>query len=289
MRTAPPRGPAGPRPAVVVLVVGTGTDVGKTWVAARLLEAWRGAGLSVAARKPAQSYAEGAGPTDAEVLGAASGENPAAVCPPAQSYPVALAPPMAADALGVTPPTVADLVAAVAWPQPGPGRGAGGGAGGGAGAGAGVGVSVGLVETAGGVRSPQADDGDAVDVGAALQPDWVVLVADAGLGTVNAVRLSLAALTDVGGPGPAPLVPVVVLNRFDASSDLHRRNLAWLRDRDGVQVVAATSEELADLAGRVAPHPAGGLYEPPARRARSSRLSWRRARRVALRSGPPST
>ena len=40
----------GTRPGVLVVVAGTGTDVGKTWVAARLLEHWRRAGLSVAAR-----------------------------------------------------------------------------------------------------------------------------------------------------------------------------------------------------------------------------------------------
>jgi hypothetical protein len=31
---------------------------------------------------------------------------------------------------------------------------------------------------------------------------------------------------------------VVLLNRFDPSDDLHRRNLAWLVERDGVDAVA---------------------------------------------------
>ncbi len=53
---------------------------------------------------------------------------------------------------------------------------------------------MGLVETAGGVRSPLAADGDCLDYCAALDPDVVVLVADAGLGTINAVRLTLDAL-----------------------------------------------------------------------------------------------
>jgi dethiobiotin synthetase len=223
----------------VVLVAGTGTDVGKTWVAAALLGAWRAAGFSVAARKPAQSYAEGAGPTDAEVLAAASGENPATVCPPERSYPVPMAPPMAADALGLVAPTVADLVDALAWPAAGPGAAGG--------------VDIGLVETAGGVRSPQADDGDVTDVGRALDPDHVILVADAGLGTINAVRLSLAALTEVRRDGRPSLIPVVVLNRFDASSALHHRNQAWLHHRDGVCTVAATPEGLAALSARMTP------------------------------------
>ena len=215
----------GPRPSVIVLVAGTGTEVGKTWVAARLLEAWRRAGLSVAARKPAQSFAVGSGPTDAEVLAAASGEDPLSVCPPARSYPVALAPPMAVSVLGLPPPTMAALVAELAWPDPP--------------------VDVGLVETAGGVRSPQADDGDVIDMVAAIVPDHVVLVADAGLGTINSIRLSLAALTT------APTA-VVLLNRFDPSSDLHRRNRAWLRDHHAITTTEATSPGLISLATRLA-------------------------------------
>ena len=66
---------------------------------------------------------------------------------------------------------------------------------------------MGLVETAGGVRSPQADDGDVRRHGRAVVPDAVVLVADAGLGTVNAVRLSVAALTDARRTGAAPQHP----------------------------------------------------------------------------------
>jgi dethiobiotin synthetase len=223
---------SGPRPDVLVLVAGTGTDVGKTWVAARLLEAWRAAGITVAARKPAQSFTPGSGPTDAEVLGDASGEDPGTVCAPARSYPVALAPPMAAAALGLPSPTVADLIGELAWPAHA--------------------VGVGLVETAGGVRSPQAEDGDVIDIASATGPDGIVLVADAGLGTVNAVRLSMAALTDVVRDGPAPLPVFVVLNRFDASSALHHRNLAWLRDRDHLCVVEGTTSGVAALAGRLA-------------------------------------
>lgn len=214
------------RPHRLVVVVGTGTDVGKTWVGARILGALRAAGWRVAARKPAQSYDPSDEPAtrDAAVLGAASGEQPETVCPPPRWYEVALAPPMAADVLERPAFGVGDLVAEVCWPdEP---------------------VDVGLVETAGGVRSPLAADGDGVSLCAALAPDLVVLVADAGLGTINAVRLTAAALEGIG----APLV--VVLNRFDPSSDLHERNLTWLRQRDAFRVVTLPGgeEELADLA-----------------------------------------
>ena len=89
------------------------------------------------------------------------------------------------------------------------------------------------------------------------------LVADAGLGTINSVRLSLAALATTGASGATgatgatgraddvPPVPVVVLNRFDPASELHRRNLDWLRHTDGTDVTEATGWWLESVAGRL--------------------------------------
>lgn len=203
--------PSTARPNRLLVVAGTGTEVGKTWVAARLLAALRSQGCSVAARKPAQSFDPGddaLGTTDAQLLGAASGEEPATVCPARRWYPVAMAPPMAAEHLGLPPVTLADLAAELVWPDPA--------------------VDVGVVETAGGVHSPLAEDGDTVDLCRMLRPTVVVLVADAGLGTINAVRLGAGALA------AHPLV--VVVNRFDAEDELHRRNASWLTERDGLSV-----------------------------------------------------
>jgi dethiobiotin synthetase len=222
------------RPERIVLVCGTGTEVGKTWVCDRLLRELRGRDLSVAARKPAQAFdidGEGVrlgGATDAEVLGAASGEHPATVCHSFRSYHRAMAPPMAAEALGLPPFTVGDLVGEMVWPS--------------------APVHVGVVEMAGGVRSPQAADGDTTDFVAALRPDVVVLVADAGLGTINSVRLSMDALATV--TGPQPRIPVIViLDRFDGHHDIHRRNREWLAVRSGYRVVTLPGREsfLADL------------------------------------------
>lgn len=208
------------RPERLVAVVGTGTEVGKTWVTCAVLRLLRQRNVAVAARKPAQSYAVGDLSTDAEALGAASGEPPEQVCPSHRCYAVAFAPPMAADALGRPAFRVADLIAELTWPS---------------------GVGVGFVETAGGVRSPIADDGDCADLLRLLRPDAVLLVADAGLGTINAVRLSVQALS--------PYLPMVFLNRFDAENDLHRRNLAWLRERDGLHVVADLDELAFSITG----------------------------------------
>ena len=212
-----------PRPARLVAVVGTGTEVGKTWVTARLARALADAGHAVAARKPAQSFDPGDDPatTDAAVLGRATGEPAEAVCPPGRWYPAAMAPPMAAQALGRPGFTVADLAAEVARSWPGDVAGA-----------------VGLVETAGGVRSPQADDGDAVDLLRLLSPDAVVLVADAGLGVINAVRLCAGALGEVRG-----VRLVVVLNRFDPADPVHRTSRAWLADHHGLATMAVPGTE----------------------------------------------
>jgi dethiobiotin synthetase len=210
------------RPERLVLVTGTGTEVGTTWVACRLARALRGRGLVVAARKPAQSYAAGDDPasTDAAMLAEATGDSPQLVCPQHRWYPVRMAPPMAADALGRPAFTVADLARELAWP---------------------VGVAVGLVECAGGVRSPLATDGDAPALAEALHPERVVLVAEAGLGTINAVRLATAALADW---------PVsVVLNRFEPALDLHQRNRAWLAERDGLHVVVDGADLVAAIVG----------------------------------------
>ena len=204
-----------PRPDRVVVVAGTATEIGKTFVAAAFLRALRHSGLRVAARKPAQSFTLGDHDTDAVVLAAATDADPAEVCLPHRCYETPMAPPMAAEALGRPPFTIGDLVAELTWPD---------------------GVDLGLVETAGGVRSPIAADGDCAAFAQAVGPDLVVLVADAGLGTINAVRLSVGALEG--------LRVVVMLNRFRPADELHERNRSWLVERDGYDVVASVDSLL---------------------------------------------
>lgn len=203
------------RPERLVVALGTGTEVGKTWVGAAVLAELRGRGVAVAARKPVQSFAPGDGSTDAHVLAAATGEAVDDVCPRHRWYEAAMAPPMAADALGRAPFTVAELAGELRWPER---------------------TAVGWVETIGGPRSPIAADGDSADLAAALAPDATVLVADAGLGAINAVRLCVAAVEKP---------TVVVLNRYD-NSDLQARNRQWL-EGDGVDVVVGPAKLAARL------------------------------------------
>jgi dethiobiotin synthetase len=196
------------RPRRLVVVTGTATGIGKTWVAARLLESLAASGLRVAVRKPVQSGLPG-DVSDADILAQASGDAPEHVCAPHRRYGLAMAPFMAADALGLPAFTLADLVAEISWP---------------------AGVDVGLVEGAGGVRSPMtSDDRDTADLADALRPDLVVMVADAGLGTINAVRTAV--------PAVAAHPVSIYLNRYDRQDEIHRRNRSWLGSRLDVEVV----------------------------------------------------
>jgi len=204
------------RPERLVLVTGTGTEIGKTWWTAATAGELRRRGVVVAARKPVQSFAPGDRPTDADVLAAATDEPSETVCRPDRWYRAPMAPPMAAEMLGAPPFRIADLAAELAWPER---------------------CAVGFVESVGGPRSPLAADGDTVDLARMLTPTMTVLVADAGLGTINAVRLCSEVLDD-------PLV--VALNRFKPGVDLHRRNRAWIEvDHDVVVDPVVLADRLA--------------------------------------------
>ena len=110
--------------------------------------------------------------------------------------------------LGAPGFTVADLVGGIVWPE---------------------GIDVGLVEGVGGPRSPdQRRRRQRRPRARSSHPTSWCVVADAGLGTINAVRLSVAAFADF---------PVVVaLNRF-TTEPLPERNRAHLVERDGLDVV----------------------------------------------------
>jgi dethiobiotin synthetase len=197
------------RPGRLIVVTGTGTEVGKTWVTAAVARQAGALGLTVAARKAVQSFdppGPQSAPTDAALLAAATGEPADIVCPRRRSYPLAMAPPMAAAALGIQPPSLADLAGELtrSWPADP--------------------VDLGLIEGAGGVASPLAADGHTADLARVVEADGAILVADPSLGVINAVRLSAAAL--------APLSIAVHLNRYNQEDDLHRRNHEWLQQGD---------------------------------------------------------
>ncbi|MEX1217998.1 MAG: dethiobiotin synthase [Acidimicrobiales bacterium] len=213
----------GLRPQRLIVVVGTRTEIGKTWVSARLLRDLRANGFDVAARKPVQSFEFDDALTDAHFLADATGETPNEVCPHHRWYPVAMAPPMAAEALARPSFSVEDLVSEIQWPLPAP--------------------DIAFVEGVGGVRSPMAADGDAITLIELLQPDIVILVADARLGTINEVTLSLEAINS----GAHVATPIVVLNQFDPADDLHQRNREWLASHLDVEVLSSVPAVVARI------------------------------------------
>jgi dethiobiotin synthetase len=201
------------RPSRLIGVVGTGTEIGKTWVTSRLITLERNRGRRVAARKPVQSFSDGTDATDADRLAGASGEAVETVCPPHRWYAVPMAPPMAADVLGRGRIELAALIAEIRWAEA---------------------IDVGFVETVGGARSPLAHDCDSAGLIAALGVDEVLLVADAGLGTINGVRMTLDALQ--------PCRVTVLLNRYDDNIELHRLNRHWLTERVEALILSNTNE-----------------------------------------------
>lgn len=203
-----------------IFVAGTGTDVGKTWVTVQLIAELRARRHQVFARKPAQSFTlDERGTTDAELLAAATGEAPMTVCPPPRWYETPMAPPMAAAALGRPRFTIADLAAETTTSADG----------------------ITFVEGAGGPRSPLAEDGDNVAFARAIGARFVILVAHAGLGTINAVELSVAALSG--------FETITMLNRFDAI-ELHERNRAWL-ERAGHSIATSVGGLADQLEARI--------------------------------------
>jgi dethiobiotin synthetase len=104
-------------------------------------------------------------------------------------------------------------------------------------------ADVALVETAGGAWSPQASDGLHVGQFAEqLRADAILLVADAGLGVINAVRGAVAAFDLRARP------VVVFLNRFDERDGLHVENRAWLAKFDRFTVEVSAAEAASVLA-----------------------------------------
>ena len=181
-----------------LVVSGTDTGIGKTWVAIALFRALDQTGLSVTIRKPVESCDPSEGPPDSEVLASALGLHPDEVCRPEWSYPLGLAPPMAAAALRRSIPSTRRIVEDLSDSQ----------------------ADFLLVEGVGGPRSPLSADGDTVDLARALGADDVIVVSDATLGTISRTLLCVGAF--------APLPCHVLLNRFEPEDPLHVMNRDWL-------------------------------------------------------------
>lgn len=161
----------------VLVVTGTGTGVGKTVATAAIASHARGAGIDVAVCKPVQtgSGADGDGDDDlAEVARLTGVTELVSVA----RYPEPLAPAAAAELAGRGLPAVGEILDAVrAVDRPG---------------------RLTLLEGAGGLLVELADDGVTLRHLAVALDAPVLVVCEAGLGTLNHTALTIEAIERVG-------------------------------------------------------------------------------------------
>lgn len=188
----------------VVLVTGTDTDVGKTVVTAAIAAAAQAAGLRVAVVKPGQTGTSQGGPTDIDVVNRLAGPHTARTL---ATYPEPLAPLAAARVANLPPLELYEVVDAVRAEADR--------------------HDLVLVEGAGGLLvpmgvRPSGDPWTLADLATTLGVPTIV-VARAGLGTLNHTALTLEALSRRG------VQAAVVLGAWPAEPELvHWANLSEL-------------------------------------------------------------
>lgn len=204
----------------VLVVTGTGTGVGKTVATAALAAVAVRSGRSVAVLKPAQTGVADGEPGDAAEAARLAGEVTA--CELAR-YPDPLAPATAARRAGL-PPVRPPEVAKAAWDLA-------------------AGHDVVLVEGAGGLLVHLDDAGGTLADAARLLAAPVLVVAAAGLGTLNATALTAEALRARG-----LICRGVLLGSWPAQPDLAARcNLTDLPAAAGTPLLGALPEGAAAL------------------------------------------
>lgn len=191
--------------ATGLFITATDTGAGKTFVTSRLVEALTMQGCKVAVRKPTESGCPEIDgrlvPQDAEALRRAAGgwEALEAVCPHPLREP--LSPPRAARRMK-RKLFLDELAAACAMPE---------------------GADLRVVEGAGGLFAPLAEDALNVDLAAALDLPVLLIVPDR-LGAINQALLGIHAITHYGLK-----LAGVVLNQLEAERPRGMDNLADLR------------------------------------------------------------
>ena len=200
---APRKGEAGEWRGIV-LVTGTDTDVGKTIVTSAIAAAAQAAGLRVAVVKPGQTGTAEGGPTDIDLITRLAHPHTTRTL---ASYPEPLAPLAAARVSGLAPLELYEVVDAIRAES--------------------AQHDLVLVEGAGGLLvpmgvRPSGDSWTLADLATTLGVQTIV-VARAGLGTLNHTYLTLEALERRGVPAK------VVLGAWPAEPELvHWANLTEL-------------------------------------------------------------
>ncbi|MGW1639384.1 dethiobiotin synthase [Streptomyces lavendulae] len=200
----------------VLVVSGTGTEIGKTVVTSAIAAAAVAAGRSVAVLKPAQTGVGPGEPGDAAEAARLAG--PSVTTLELVRYPEPLAPDTAARRSGLAtlaPAAVAEAASRLAADH-----------------------DLVLVEGAGGLLVRFDEKGHTLADAARLLAAPVLVVAPAGLGTLNATALTAEALRarDLSPFG-------VVVGSWPAAPDLAARcNLADLPDVSGIPLLGAVPE-----------------------------------------------
>jgi dethiobiotin synthetase len=202
----------------IVVVTGTGTEVGKTVATAAVAAASLAQGLSVAVLKPAQTGVAEGEPGDAAEVARLAGEVTAVEL---ARYPEPLAPATAAARSGrppVTPQDIAEAAAKLSAVH-----------------------DVVLVEGAGGLLVRYDEQGSTLADAAALMHAGVLLVASPALGTLNTTALTAEAMRSRGITCLG-----LILGRWSGAAGLAERcNLTDLPAVAGVPLLGALPEAAA--------------------------------------------
>ncbi|MFD8147538.1 dethiobiotin synthase [Streptomyces sp. NPDC059708] len=221
----------------VIVVSGTGTEIGKTVVTSAIAAAALAAGRSVAVLKPAQT---GVGPDEpGDAAEAVRLAGPGVTALELARYPEPLAPDTAARRSGLAtlaPSRIAEAAAELAGSH-----------------------ELVLVEGAGGLLVRFDEEGHTLADTARLLAAPVLVVAPAGLGTLNSTALTAEALTARGLRGLG-----VVVGSWPDSPDLASRcNLADLPKVSGLPLLGAVPQGAGALAPPAFREAAPGWLAPP--------------------------
>jgi dethiobiotin synthetase len=214
--------------AKLVVVSGTGTEIGKTHVAEALLLAWRAQGITAAGVKPVESGVDGTIASDSQRLGAASAFH----VKPVYSLREPVAPHLAARREGIVLRRAALLESIDAVRDR---------------------AEILLIELPGGLFSPVLDDTLNAELVAALAPQRLVLIAADRLGVMHDVIATVRAAATV--PLRIDGAVLVAPSQADRSTGTNVAELArWTQVLASVPrgSPADLAPTLSDLAGALA-------------------------------------
>lgn len=188
-----------------IVVLGTGTEIGKTHASIAITSALTAMGVSVSALKPIESGVP-LNPTEASTD---AGSLAAFSSYPASSPPYAFAEPISPHLAARRAQVVIDLDRITSWVN-------------------GHAARVVLVETAGAMLSPIDKTRTNLDLTRALKPDLVLLVAPDRLGVLHDVRAALHAYRTLAPELPEALLLLQPPATPDSSTGTNAEEVEWL-------------------------------------------------------------